>query len=690
LYIFAAHLQNVGGIYIILYMKKILTFFTLVVLFITTLLSQTNIVFNGDSLDDYLNQTVTFDQTLHVCGHYENTLYLSYERLRQPEEIAIIGTPAFDAERARCDAGILTAYFQNVLSDTVRTGATITNLTARVTAGRELYVTENPIFNNNTRPTSRPNVGNARLIICGANVQYYCPEWEGTYGAGSDAEFQTQHTKLMKAFMNINADIYSLTEIQDGPSALESITNGLNALTAPGRYAYVADGDDETTTYTKVGFIYRTDKVTPILQLGYPYTSNSVFYRREYVQAFRENATQERFVLSMNHFKAKDGTGSESTNYARMDNVEKLVDFLDIQLQNNYYLDGDILILGDLNCSTMEEPIRYLDDHGYENQLTRFAPEEYSYVYHNEIEYLDHAFCSPSMSPQITGVMPYHLNADESYSFYYPSGDTTMYRYADHDPIIIGVNLFSETDTTCYDIDYSESFQSSLGNFQTSNVLGTSSWMWYSSYNCAYMNGYNSGANEDWLISPYFDLQRKDSAVLEFTHALAYGSSPATWTDHCRLMLSTNFQGNVQTATWEEIEIPNMPTANWQWQSNTILLPQRFIGEPSVVVAFKYTIESVDDSPAWEIKNFLFRAPCVENEVGIEQSKPVDKEANVFSRNGSICVQSASPVNITVFDLVGRTVFAQSNTTHCECTVPQGIYIVRVGNQAYKLYVPRF
>ena len=37
----------------------------------------------------------------------------------------------------------------------------------------------------------------------------------------------------------------------------------------------------------------------------------------------------------------------------------------------------------------------------------------------------------------------YHLNADASYRQGYYYGDTTMYRYSDHDPIVVGLNLNS-------------------------------------------------------------------------------------------------------------------------------------------------------------------------------------------------------------------------------------------------------
>ena len=47
------------------------------------------------------------------------------------------------------------------------------------------------------------------------------------------------------------------------------------------------------------------------------------------------------------------------------------------------------------------------------------------------------------MAGQVTGAAPYHLNADASYRQGYYYGDTTMYRYSDHDPIVVGLNLGS-------------------------------------------------------------------------------------------------------------------------------------------------------------------------------------------------------------------------------------------------------
>lgn len=411
--------------------------------------SSSTIVFNGQPLTNYVNRTVTFGQTLHVCGRYGNTFYLSYERLRQPQEMAIEGTALFDSLRTKCDNAILTATFNGVWGDSIRTGATLDNLEATVVGERMIVVNGSQVFGNNERPTHLPELGDGRLLVCAANLEYYCPDWEGTFSAAeSDSDFLVQHTKLTKAFAHIGADIYAVTEIQNGNRALADIVDGLNELTDFGRYTYVQDHDTEVNDYTKVGFIYRTDKVTPVLELGRPYENSWVYSKREYVQAFEEISTGERFVLSMNHFKAQEGMDDTSTNEIRMQNVEQLVEFLEEKLSENYYQDSDILIVGDLNCSTMAEPIRYLSENGYENQLSVYSPDEYSYVFNNEIEYLDHAFASPSLAVQITGAAPYHLNADEPYAVYFPSGDTTIYRYSDHDPVLIALNLYTPpTDT---------------------------------------------------------------------------------------------------------------------------------------------------------------------------------------------------------------------------------------------------
>lgn len=671
-------------------MKKTLTFTFFLIL--TFWASATSIVFNGNDLSAYNGEDVTFNQTLYVCGHYNHYLYLSYERLRQPEEVAAYGTAAYQNAVNQCSQAILTAYCPDINADTIRLGATLTNLEAKVTGARNIRINGNILASNNIRPTARPNVGDARIIVCAANLEYYCPNWENTYGAGSDEEFAIQHIKTIKALTNIDADIYALTEIQQGRTALDSLIHGLNAHT-PGRYDYVWDDDTTTNTYTKVGFIYRVDKIEPVLTLGHPYGPASAeyqmvsgYHKREYVQCFEEIATGERFVLCMNHFKSKSG-GDSTTNYYndnRVENAEHLSYFLQTELNNRYYDDEDILIVGDLNCGTMEEPILYLESEGYENQLTRFAPNEYSYIFDDKVEYLDHALASASMATQITGAQPYHLNADETYKHYYTYGDTTMYRYSDHDPIIIGISLSSTLVDSCYNYDYQEDFSQSLGSFHTQNVIGAGYWYTYDNYECACANGYYSGTNEDWLISPSFDFSNKSNVKIQFEHTMGYGTA-ANWRSHCKLMVSSNYQGNVATAQWQELDI-TLPASAWQWVHDSITLPSNLQHQSNVVLAFKYNVSS-GDIPSWEVRNFRLTATCGIDDTGIES--PLERHTNMqaYSVGGTIYCHTNEDTDITIFDISGRVIGQWHSITKASMPVAPGLYIIRAGKEIQKIVV---
>jgi hypothetical protein len=65
--------------------------------------------------------------------------------------------------------------------------------------------------------------------------------------------------------------------------------------------------------------------------------------------------------------------------------------------------------------------------------------------------HLDHAFATPSLSSQVTGAASWHINADEPTVLdYTPIGKTAAqqalftpnaFRAADHDPVLIGLNL---------------------------------------------------------------------------------------------------------------------------------------------------------------------------------------------------------------------------------------------------------
>ena len=207
------------------------------------------------------------------------------------------------------------------------------------------------------------------------------------------------------------------------------------------RYAYVSQGWSNGDTIS-CGYIYRADRVRPYGDLQYGYHDPSSHYHYRMVACgFEEIKSGERFVLNINHLRSKRGTGDES-NSKRMVNVDSLLIMLDKIEQEQLFGDADILLVGDYNCYSQEQPVQTLIQAGYEDILMHYDSTGYSYVYHSEAGYLDRVFASPTMAAQVKAVHPYHLNADYFYSRGYKRRlDKTMFRYADHDPILISIQL---------------------------------------------------------------------------------------------------------------------------------------------------------------------------------------------------------------------------------------------------------
>ena len=136
---------------------------------------------------------------------------------------------------------------------------------------------------------------------------------------------------------------------------------------------------------------------------------------------------------------------------------------------------------------------------------------------------------------------------------------------SDHTPISALFRFTSNNPTDCQAIDYSESFASSLGDFIPYSVEGTRTWHWRNIYG-AYVSGYASSTNnpnEDWLISPAFDLSDKESGSLSFEHALNYAQEASERASNHTLWISTNYtEGDPKNANWTQLSIPTMPLGN--------------------------------------------------------------------------------------------------------------------------------
>lgn len=425
-------------------MKKSIVFFVL--LFSTSLLAVEKVQFPesfANGWEPYIGKMVQITTPLYVCGNYYDSLILAPERLYVPEEHAIAlakgdSTAYWAIKQANREQII--SLTCNIRNYEVRTGAVLKNITARVVAPGKLLTGATPKFQNN-KPEPKPKMPKG-LLICATNIQNYFYDLGGYAHPKTTKEQQDIQTeKISKALTHINADIYAICEIQKGDSAAAMLVRAMNARANKECYAYISQGWSNGDTIS-CGYIYRTDRVRPYgdLQYGYKDPSNHYHYRMV-ACGFEELKSSERFVLNINHLRSKRGTGDES-NAKRMVNMDSLLVMLNKIEQEQLFGDADILLVGDYNCYTQEQPIQTLIQAGYEDILMQYDSTGYSYVYHSEAGYLDRAFASPTMAAQVKAVHPYHLNADYFYSRGYKRHlDKTMFRYADHDPILISIQL---------------------------------------------------------------------------------------------------------------------------------------------------------------------------------------------------------------------------------------------------------
>ena len=394
--------------------------------------------------EPYIGKTVEITNPLYVCGNYYDSLILSTERLYVPEEHAV-GLAEGDStvywQIKQSNRSKMLNLSCKITNYQVRTGAVIKKLTAKVVAPGKLVTGATPKFSGN-KPAPRPKMPKKGLLICATNIQNYFFDLGGYAQRKTTIKQQQMQTlKISNALTHINADIYAICEIQRGDSAPQMLVDAMNRMAKTEQYAYVSDGWDNQDMIS-CGYIYRKDNVKPYGEMihGYADTASHYHYRMVAL-GFEEMASGERFVLNINHLRSKRGTGAES-NEKRMANVDSLMVMLDKINTEQIFGDKDILLVGDYNSYTYEQPLQTIVAAGYEDVLMQFAPQGYSYVYYSEAGYLDRVFASPTMSKQVQMVQPYHLNADYFYSRGFKRGlDDTMFRYADHDPILIYVKL---------------------------------------------------------------------------------------------------------------------------------------------------------------------------------------------------------------------------------------------------------
>ena len=134
------------------------------------------------------------------------------------------------------------------------------------------------------------------------------------------------------------------------------------------------------------------------------------------------------------------------------------------------------------------------------------------------------------------------------------------------------------------------------------SVEGDAEWIInsYQGNHYGYMNGYSEGSahqNEDWLISPAFDLDAYTDVVLTFRTAKNYNG------DDIEVFFSNDYDGtNPNAATWQTINCP-LSTGSWNWVESGAISMDGFSGN-NCYIAFKYT-SSDEQAAGWEVDDIM-------------------------------------------------------------------------------------
>ena len=463
-----------------------------------------------DDFEAYEGMLVTFPESLYISEYFNfdrfGEIVLTSERQFQPTAIFEPGSSeaadlalANQLGRITLDDGRTSqnpdpALHPNgdifSLDNLFRGGDTVQNVTGVVDYSFGLYriqPTQGAGYTS-TNPRPEPDNVDGSLKVASFNVlNYFTTIDTGApicgpagdqecRGADTDEEFTRQRDKIIAALAAIDADVVGLIEIENYPGDVPTadLVSGLNDVEGNGTYDYVATGAIGTDAIRQA-FIYKP--ATASLIGGFAVLDDQSFtnplgYVDEFgnleeksrpalAQTFMDSSTGGVFTVVVNHLKSKGsacGPGDDdpeqgSCNLTRTLGAQALVDWLASDPTGSG--DADYLIIGDLNAYDKEDPIDALLAGGY-NDLVSFYQGEfaYSYVFDGQLGYLDHTLANPDLTPEVTGVTVWHINADEpdlidyDMSFKQDVQDAIYapdaYRSSDHDPVISGLDVCDE------------------------------------------------------------------------------------------------------------------------------------------------------------------------------------------------------------------------------------------------------
>lgn len=295
-------------------------------------------------------------------------------------------------------------------------------------------------------------------------------------GAWDAADLARQTEKEVSAITALDADVVGLMEIEnsarfghDRDAALAALVAALNEKAGAGTWAFVPSSTDlpspDEQDFITSAIIYKAANVMRVDRsraLGDQSQDGQAFgnAREPIAQTFRKKTGKgDKFLFVVNHFKSKgsagpfpgdadsgDGQGASVTS--RILQAQALRDWVP-GVAAEYGAKG-IVMAGDYNSYTMEDPLDVLYKAGYTDVGSRFDPNSYSYSFSGLSGSLDHILVNDFALRMSTGADHWNINSGESVAMEYSRynyhstdfHDPGPYRSSDHDPVVLGLTAF--------------------------------------------------------------------------------------------------------------------------------------------------------------------------------------------------------------------------------------------------------
>lgn len=230
------------------------------------------------------------------------------------------------------------------------------------------------------------------------------------------------------------------------------------------------------------------------------------------------------------------------------------------------------------------------------------------------------------------------------------------------------------------DIILSQDWEGEMDGWTFVTIEGNKPWVigTYNNNHYANANGYGDDVdNEQWCISPAFDLSGRDerNVTLTFKNATKF-NGPAL-----ELYVSEDYDGQDPTAaTWEPLEYI-ASEGNYVWTESGEISLNAYAGSNRCNIAFRYISTIEEGAASWEVDDILIVADKYDNVITAEASFNVE----VWNSDNALMISndSDSMLDVVVYNIVGQPVLSETvatGTSTIRHDLVEGVYIVRIAN----------